>query len=109
MLGSRGGAAESALRVLRPRGVLTVTGVAIKPPFYQCGDLGFKELTIRGSFIYQQESEMAIDLLDRGVVDTEPLTSGVRAIGFGPCYFRRDAAGGRPGEGAAEPENVTDD
>jgi threonine dehydrogenase-like Zn-dependent dehydrogenase len=87
-------ATEAALRVLRPRGVLTVTGVAIKPPFYQSADLVFKEFTIRGSFIYEQEFDMAIGLLARGVVDTEPLTSDVRDIASGPSAFAemREAA-----------------
>jgi threonine dehydrogenase-like Zn-dependent dehydrogenase len=80
-------ATEAALKVLRPRGVLTVTGVATKPPFFQSADLVFKELTIQGSFIYEQEFEMAIDLLDRGIVDIEPLTSGVRDIDSAPAAF----------------------
>ena len=77
----------TALRVLRPRGVLTVNGVATKAPFYQSADLVFKELTIRGSFIYQQEFDMAVDLLARGVIDIEPLTSAVRDIDSGPETF----------------------
>jgi threonine dehydrogenase-like Zn-dependent dehydrogenase len=88
-------ATESALRVLRPRGVLTVTGVAAKPPCYQAADLVFKELTIRGSFIYEEEFDMAIDLLDRGVVNIDPLISDVRGIESGPATFAemRQAAG----------------
>lgn len=80
-------ATEAALRVLRPRGVLTVTGVAPKPPFYRAPDLVYKELTIRGSFIYEAEFAMAIDLLDRAAVDIEPLISGVRDIDSGPAAF----------------------
>ena len=70
-----------------PRGVLTVPGVAATPPFYQIADLVFKELSIRGSFIYQEEFDMAIDLLDRGVVNIDPLTSDVRGIESGPQAF----------------------
>jgi threonine dehydrogenase-like Zn-dependent dehydrogenase len=80
-------AIESSLRVLRPRGVLTVTGVAPKPPFYQAPDLVFKEITIRGSFIYEQEFAMAIDLLARGVVDIDPLISRIQSIEAGPTAF----------------------
>lgn len=80
-------AVESALRVLRPRGVLTVTGLARKPPSYQASDLLLKELTIRGSYIYDGEFTQAIDLLDRGVFDVAPLTSGVRGIEGGPDAF----------------------
>lgn len=46
-----------------------------------------KELTIRGSFIDEAEFGMAIDLLDRGVVDIESLTSDVRDIEAGPVAF----------------------
>jgi threonine dehydrogenase-like Zn-dependent dehydrogenase len=80
-------AIESSLRVLRPRGVLTVTGVAPKPPHYQAPDLVFKEITIRGSFIYEQEFGMAIDLLARGVVDVEPLVSRIQSVDAGPQAF----------------------
>lgn len=80
-------AIDSSLRVLRPRGVLTVTGVAPKPPFYQAPDLVFKEITVRGSFIYEQEFAMAIDLLARGVVDIEPLISRIQPVGAGPQAF----------------------
>lgn len=80
-------AIESSLRVLRPRGVLTVTGVAPRPPYYQAPDLVFKEITIRGSFIYEQEFGMAIDLLARGALDIDPLISRVQPIGAGPQAF----------------------
>ncbi len=55
----------------------------------------FKEPTIQGSFIYEGEFAMAIDLLDRGVVDIDPLTSDVRSIPAGPDAFdeMRAAAG----------------
>lgn len=68
---------ETAVRVLRPHGRLTVTGFARKPPFYQTADLLFKEIDIRGSFIYVEEFAMAIDLLARGVLDLTPLISGI--------------------------------
>ena len=68
---------DTAVRVLRPHGRLTVTGFARKPPSYQAADLLFKEIEIRGSFIYVEEFAMAIDLLARGVVDVTPLISGI--------------------------------
>ncbi|MGU3499782.1 zinc-dependent alcohol dehydrogenase [Mycobacterium sp. C31M] len=86
-------AIETALRVLRPRGVLTVTGVAPRPPHYQAPDLVFKEITIRGSFIYEQEFAMAIDLLDRGVVDIDPLISRIAPVDAGLQAFT-DLRGG---------------
>lgn len=68
---------ETAVTVLAPHGRLTVTGFARRPPHYQAADLLFKEIDIRGSFIYVEEFAQAIDLLARGVIDTAPLTSGV--------------------------------
>lgn len=68
---------ETAVRVLRPHGRLTVTGFARRPPQYQAADLLFKEIDIRGSFIYVEEFAQAIDLLARGVIDIAPLTSGI--------------------------------
>lgn len=68
---------ETAVRVLRARGRLTVVGFARRPPAYRADDLLFKEIDIRGSFIYVEEFAQAIDLLARGIVDTTPLISGV--------------------------------
>jgi (R,R)-butanediol dehydrogenase/meso-butanediol dehydrogenase/diacetyl reductase len=78
---------ETALRVLGPRGRLTVTGFARENPFYRAQDLLFKELEIRGSFIYVDEFEIAIDLLDRGAIDVEPLVTDVRPFASGPDAF----------------------
>lgn len=68
---------ETAVRVLRPRGRLTVTGFARRPPSYRAEDLLFKEIEIRGSYIYVEEFTQAIDLLARGTIDISPLISGI--------------------------------
>lgn len=81
------GVTETALRILGPRGRLTVTGFARENPFYRASDLLFKELEIRGSFIYLDEFAMAIDALDRGAVDVEALTTDVRPVNEGPAAF----------------------
>lgn len=78
---------ETALRVPGPRGRLTVTGFARQSPFYRAEDLLFKELEIRGSFIYVEEFEIAIDLLDRGAIDVEQPVSDVRPFASGPDAF----------------------
>jgi threonine dehydrogenase-like Zn-dependent dehydrogenase len=78
---------ETALRVLRPRGRLTVTGFAREKPSFRSEDLLFKELEIRGSFIYVEEFQLAIDLLSRRVIDVEPLTTDVRPIESGAEAF----------------------
>jgi threonine dehydrogenase-like Zn-dependent dehydrogenase len=68
---------ETAVRILRPHGRLTVTGFARRPPTYRAQDLLFKEIEIRGSYIYVEEFAQAIDLLGRGTIDISPLISGV--------------------------------
>jgi threonine dehydrogenase-like Zn-dependent dehydrogenase len=85
---------ETALRVLRPRGRLTVTGFARERPVYRAQDLLFKELEIRGSLIYVEELAMAIDLLAHGAVDVNALTSDVRPIAAAIEAFRDLRAGG---------------
>ncbi|GAA2042751.1 zinc-dependent alcohol dehydrogenase family protein [Agromyces tropicus] len=66
-----------AVKALAPRGVLTVTGYSRRPPEFDAADLLFKEITIRGSFIYVSEFRDAIELLARGRVDVSALISGV--------------------------------
>lgn len=78
---------ETALRVLGARGRLTVTGFARENPFYRAQDLLFKELEIRGSFIYIDEFQIAIDLLNRGAIDVEELITDVRPIEAGRAAF----------------------
>jgi threonine dehydrogenase-like Zn-dependent dehydrogenase len=78
---------QSAMRVLRPHGRLMVTGLARQDPSFRAADLLFKEIEIRGSFIYTDEFPAAIDLLARGAVDVEPLISGVLDFGEGLRAF----------------------
>ena len=85
---------ETALRVLRPHGRLTVTGFPRERVSYRAQDLLFKELEIRGSFIYVDEFATAIDLLARGAVDVTALTSDVRPVAAGLEAFRELRAGG---------------
>ena len=73
-------AVGAALEILRPRGRLTVVGICPEPPSFKAEHLLFKEIDIRGSFIYLEEFDMAIDLLNRGVIDVEPLTTDVRPV-----------------------------
>jgi 2-desacetyl-2-hydroxyethyl bacteriochlorophyllide A dehydrogenase len=87
--------AATALRVLAPRGRLTVTGFARVDPSFRSADLLFKELEIRGSFIYVDEFDVAIDLLARGAVDVDALTTAVLPLESGLDAF---AALRRPDE-----------
>jgi threonine dehydrogenase-like Zn-dependent dehydrogenase len=78
---------ETALKILRPRGRLTIAGISLEKPYFVATDLIFKELDIRGSFIYQQEFAQAIELLNRGSVDVESLTSDVRPVAAAESAF----------------------
>lgn len=69
-----------ALRTIAPHGRLTITGFSRKPPTFDAAELLFSERDIRGSFIYVEEFEQAIDLLASGVVDVDPLISDVVEI-----------------------------
>lgn len=80
-------AVEAALRVLRPHGRLTVVGIATQNPFFRPADLIFKEIDIRGSFIYLEEFDLAIDLLNRGTIEVESLITDVRPVEDGPAAF----------------------
>jgi len=66
-----------AAHVIRPRGTLTVTGFSRRPPSFEAADLLFKEVTIRGNFIYVEEFAQAIQALATGTIDVTPLISGV--------------------------------
>lgn len=67
----------AALRLIRPGGTVVVVGYSKKTPTFRTEDLLFKEIDVRGSFIYRNEWSEAVELLSRGSVDIEPLTSGV--------------------------------
>jgi D-arabinose 1-dehydrogenase-like Zn-dependent alcohol dehydrogenase len=64
-----------------------LAGIALEKPYFAATDLIFKELDIRGSFIYQQEFAQAIELLNRGAVDVESLTSDVRPVAAAEAAF----------------------
>jgi 2-desacetyl-2-hydroxyethyl bacteriochlorophyllide A dehydrogenase len=77
------GVAESlaeAVRIVRPRGVVSVTGLSRRPAAIDVSELLYKEVTIRGSFIYVDEFEQAIEMLASGRIDVTPLISGVLSI-----------------------------
>lgn len=70
----------AAVRVVAPRGVITMTGLSPTDPSFAAKDFVFKEVELRASFIYDDEFGEAIDLLARGLVDVEPLVSEIRSI-----------------------------
>lgn len=77
-----------AVKVLEPNGCLVVTGLPRTPPTYDPAELLFKEIQIRGSFIYRGEFDEAIALLAKGSVDVSALTTGVVDVGHALEAFR---------------------
>lgn len=71
---------QAAIRLLPPRGCLTVVGVAQHPIGFSAIELLAKEIEIRGSFIYNEEFAQTIDLMAAGKLDVTALTSGVRPL-----------------------------
>jgi threonine dehydrogenase-like Zn-dependent dehydrogenase len=66
---------RQAVSMLRPHGRLMVTGFSRTDPMFRAADLLWKEIEIRGSFIYVAEYEAAIGVLARGEVDIDQLTT----------------------------------
>ena len=67
---------RSGLEVLKPRGVLVQLGLG--------GDVSIpqnmvvaKEIEMRGTFRFHEEFGLAVDLINRRMVDMNPLLSGV--------------------------------
>lgn len=68
------------VKILRAGGRLTVTGFSRSPPVFDAADLLFKEIDIRGSFIYRGEFEEAISILAAGRIDVGALTTDIVSI-----------------------------
>jgi L-idonate 5-dehydrogenase len=69
-------ALRSAFDVLRPRGVIVQVGLG--------GDISLpinvvvaKEFDLRGAFRFHEEFAVAVELLNKGLIDVKPLISGV--------------------------------
>jgi 2-desacetyl-2-hydroxyethyl bacteriochlorophyllide A dehydrogenase len=78
---------DDAVAVLAPGGTLTISGWSRRPPTFRAEDLVFKEVTIRGSFIYVKEFADALDLIATSTIDVEPLISGVVPVERVPEAF----------------------
>lgn len=60
----------------RPRGTIVAVGLGGETPM-PLGLIVTKELSIRGSFRFDHEFAMAVELIDRGQVDMTPLVTDV--------------------------------
>lgn len=73
-------AVQTSVEIAAAGGTIRLVGMATSLPTFNSQQLLFKELTIQGGFIYVEEFPIAIDLLARGAVDTESLTSLVTPL-----------------------------
>ena len=85
---------KDAVGVLAPGGTLTISGWSKRLPSFAAQDLIFKEITLRGSFIYTTEFDAALAMIATGRIDVEPLISGVLPVSEVPAAF--DAMGNSP-------------
>ena len=80
---------DTAVEIVRPRGVVTLVGVATGPVGLRSPDVIHKEATIRGSFIYVEEFPLAIEMLARKRLDLSELTSDVVPLEYFEDAFAR--------------------
>ena len=72
-------ATSSALNLLAPGGILVVVGAGPEPALDSATIL-LKEITVRGSYIYTDEFDRAIDLLATGLLAVEDLTTVITRL-----------------------------
>ena len=67
-------ALRGALDVLRPRGVIVQVGLGGETTL-PLNTIVAKEFDLRGAFRFHEEFGIAVDLLNKGLVDVKPLIS----------------------------------
>lgn len=72
-------AMRAGLDVLKPRGVLVQVGLGGEVSIPQ-NIVVSKEIDMRGSFRFHEEFDLAVDMLNRKIVDVKPLLSSVYAL-----------------------------
>ena len=68
---------EQAVKLAAPNGTIVLLGVSAQPSPVATNLIVRKELKIKGSMIYGDEIPTCIDLLNRNIINTEPLLSSV--------------------------------
>ena len=90
-----GSAAALALELVAPLGRVVMVGVAPEPFALDSLPVVFKEVDIRGSFIYRRaDFQEAIDLLAAGIIPSAALISGSVAFDRAEATFRALTAPG---------------
>jgi L-idonate 5-dehydrogenase len=70
-------ALRSAFDVLRPRGVIVQIGLGSGDATLPMNVVVAKEFDLRGAFRFHEEFAVAVELLNKGLIDVKPLISGV--------------------------------
>ena len=70
-------ALRSAFDVLRPRGIVVQVGLGGGDVSLPMNVVVAKEFELRGAFRFHEEFAMAVELLNKGLIDVKPLISGV--------------------------------
>ena len=68
-------ALRSAFEVVRPRGLLVQLGLSGSEMTMPFNTVVAKEFDIRGAFRFHEEFGVAVDLINKGLVDLKPLIS----------------------------------
>ena len=68
-------ALRAAFDVIRPRGIVLQVGLSGKEFTLPFNTIVAKELDVRGAFRFHEEFGVAVDLINKGLVDLKPLVS----------------------------------
>lgn len=86
-------ALRSAFDVLRPRGIVVQVGLGGGEVSVPMNVVVAKEFELRGAFRFHEEFAVAVELLNKGLIDVKPLISGVFSYRDSIAAFK--AAGDR--------------
>jgi L-idonate 5-dehydrogenase len=86
-------ALRSAFDVLRPRGIVVQVGLGGGEVSLPMNVVVAKEFELRGAFRFHEEFAVAVELLNKGLIDVKPLISGVFSYRDSIAAFK--AAGDR--------------
>src|SRR5690606_5453576 len=84
----QGATVVSALGVVRPRGVIVLVGQGATAEL-PVSAVVTKEIELKGSFRFDTEFELAVDLVASGRIDVAPLLSAVMPVSDAVAAFDR--------------------
>ena len=82
--------APLALRLLPAAGRLTIVGLPDTPASLDLGMLAFKEITVRGSLVYEEHDfATALALIEAGRIPCDRIITKVAPLTSAPAHSRR--------------------